>query len=188
MACLSTLDARHFSCAVSGWSEVLINSVTLAKSGRTARSFDRRSIGLRPTPNHLRATQSPHARINHWYPGYCVAGVERRGPFNFLTIPPSPNPHLWCTVHWRCTRDGRERAGGGSTKRARSRIKMGKVLNNALYFALEKGLKGEIQERRGRNRKCKAFKRITRGGRFRPLPPYLLLRERGLYQKYQAMQ
>ena len=77
---------------------------------------------------------------------------------------------------------------GGSTKRARSRIKRGKVLSNALYFALEKGLKGEIQERRGRNRKCKAFKRITRGGRFRPLPPYLLLREWGLYEKYQAMQ
>ena len=106
--------------------------------------------------------------------------------FSLFPLPPIPIYGARCTGGVRET--GEERAGGGSTKRARSRIKRGKVLNNALYFALEKGLKGEIQERRGRNRKCKAFKRITRGGRFRPLPPYLLLREWGLYEKYQAMQ
>ena len=86
--------------------------------------------------------------------------------FSLFPLPPVPIYGARCTGGVR--EAGEERAGGGSTKRARSRIKRGKVLNYALYFALEKELKGGIRERWGGNRKCKAFKRITRGGRFRP--------------------
>ena len=72
--------------------------------------------------------------------------------FSLFPLPPIPIYGARCTGGVRET--GEERAGGGTTKRARSRIKRGKVLSNALYFALEKGLKGEIHLFAALNSQC----------------------------------
>ena len=71
----STLGARHFSSAVSGFCQVFIvkKSVFLAAS-----AYGRRRVGLRPTPKIPAAREK-----NLWYPGYCQ-GIYKQ--FYFLCM------------------------------------------------------------------------------------------------------
>ena len=71
----STLGARDFSSAVSGFCQAFIvkKSVFLAAS-----AYGRRRVGLRPTPKIPAAREK-----NLWYPGYCQ-GIYKQ--FYFLCM------------------------------------------------------------------------------------------------------
>ena len=75
----TTLGARDFSSAVSGFCQVFI--VTRA-SPLVASAYGRRRVGLRPTPKLPAAREK-----NPWYPGYRGTGGVKFGFGNEVTHP-----------------------------------------------------------------------------------------------------
>ena len=69
-----TLGAKGFSCAVSGFGQVLKSDPRekffLAASPLVSSGFGRTRVGLRPT----KRSSPSHARKNLWYPGYWAPG------------------------------------------------------------------------------------------------------------------